>query len=67
MPLYDYRCPRCGARDEAMAPYDQREHGPACSECGEQMTYVVSAGHTQIYRHANKARRDAKAANISEL
>lgn len=67
MPLYDYQCQTCGAREEAMRRYEDREDGPVCSECGGQTSYVVSAGHTQFYRHANKARRDAKAANISEV
>ena len=35
MPLYDFRCPRCGERFEARTPSDG---APPCPSCGAQET-----------------------------
>jgi len=67
MPMYDYQCPKCGAREEAMRSVDARADGPGCSECGEKCEYRISAGHRQIYSHGNKARRHAREQNLGEV
>lgn len=43
MPLYDFKCPVCSRRQEAVRPYDRRDQGPQCARCEQPMTRQVSA------------------------
>jgi len=44
MPTYDYRCPDCGERFEAMRRIAQRAEAPRCPRCsGEHAELAVSA------------------------
>lgn len=41
MPLYDYRCPDCGAVDEAQRRIAEREAPMPCQKCGGAMVPAV--------------------------
>lgn len=41
MPVYDYLC-RCGHMDMDIRCISDREQGPKCTQCGEQMKLTVS-------------------------
>ena len=42
MPEYDYKCPKCGARQTRHKPMEER-YDVKCAECGERCTIVLSA------------------------
>lgn len=41
MPLYEYSCPDCGTRFEAMRRMSQRNEAPPCKECGSEKTKLA--------------------------
>ncbi|HEX7019806.1 MAG TPA: zinc ribbon domain-containing protein [Gemmatimonadaceae bacterium] len=41
MPTYDYRCPDCGERFEAMRRIAQRADAPPCPRCASQRTELA--------------------------
>ena len=41
MPIYDFRCNKCGAKDEAMLPVSERDGMRFCS-CGSKLVRVIS-------------------------
>jgi putative FmdB family regulatory protein len=47
MPLYEYECKKCGAREEQL-----QDHGeilqPRCSKCGSKMVRLISAPAIQF-------------------
>jgi putative FmdB family regulatory protein len=68
MPMYDWRCNACNHVTETLAKYDERDQPVPCEECGgDDVDRQVSGGHTQKFRHSNKARREAKTSNIGEV
>ena len=45
MPLYEYKCPVCSTRTEAIRPYTRRDASPlcpGCRSCDQRMTRLVS-------------------------
>ena len=34
MPLFEYRCPRCGEKTEHLVRLSDAAHAPACAACG---------------------------------
>lgn len=41
MPIYEYRCDRCGARFSLLQPFSAAREGNACPECGQTSTRRV--------------------------
>jgi putative FmdB family regulatory protein len=68
MPMYDWRCNACNHVTETMAKYTERDQPVDCEECGSKdVDRQMCAPKGQKFRHSNKARREAKTANIGEL
>ena len=42
MPIYDYKCNKCGRKEEIIA--DIKHYPPACAKCGWFMTKQVPTG-----------------------
>ena len=36
MPLYAWKCPKCGHRFEVLASIEKRDEAAVCEECGEK-------------------------------
>lgn len=45
MPLYDYRCPKCGELTDIWAKIDEKIKG--CPQCGEDMARLLSPTRIQ--------------------
>ena len=41
MPIYEYKCPECGAVEEAIKSYESADNHE-CSSCGVQMNRIFS-------------------------
>ena len=38
MPLYEYKCQKCGAAFEELVGFGQKDYSPTCAECGSKKT-----------------------------
>lgn len=66
MPLYDFRCRRCGAGFEARTDQDEL---PACPDCGASETervYSPFAGPFTVGRRGQAARRSNAERRVRE-
>lgn len=54
MPLYDYRCVKCGLPQQAFRKIEERHQGPACPDCGTDCEKEVT-GITKQGAHVFKA------------
>ncbi len=49
MPLFEYRCPTCGERQELLARSAEAARAPGCAVCGVEMEkqFAPVAAHTR--------------------
>jgi len=51
MPLYEYRCPRCGHTFEQLVPANRADGGTVCPACGhteaERLPSTFGAGRSR--------------------
>lgn len=44
MPIYEFKCPKCGQPKEIIARISEEYETPKCTECLVEMTKAVSSG-----------------------
>ena len=60
MPLYEYRCQRCGAEVTALRPVAESQADLACATCGGTAERVVSAPSVHRSRLSKVERLDPR-------
>ena len=45
MPIYEYKCPKCGTKTEKIAKRDQNYY---CERCNVKLNRIVSCGHFNL-------------------
>ena len=57
MPIYEYRCKKCGRIFELRRPYNEANEGTTCATCGGTCEKLVSGFGSQVghYVRAPKA------------
>lgn len=51
MPMYDYKCPKCGIEFERVVRHDERDTPQTCPDCGhEDVSRSMSKGTSFILK-----------------
>ena len=48
MPIYEYRCPKCGAEFELMRSFSQAQEPASCPKCGSDSEKLISAFASKV-------------------
>ncbi len=59
MPVYEYRCPKCGTDFELMRRMDEMSKPAPCPKCGAEAERLVSAAASKVGFYVRPAAKPA--------